>query len=192
MSLSTWLRDYLYFSLGGNKKGKFRTYFNLLLTMLLGGLWHGASLRFILWGGLHGAALAVHKAFSSIPTKPLPKKWNDIMNVLGVLLTFHFVCFCWIFFRAPDMASAGQMLSQIFTHFSPHVFGEFVSGYKIVLLIMVLGYLLHFVPKSIELKAEQTVTAMPLALKTILLVGMIVLVIQTKSAGIQPFIYFQF
>jgi alginate O-acetyltransferase complex protein AlgI len=192
MSLSTWLRDYLYFSLGGNRKGKFRTYVNLMLTMLLGGLWHGASFRFILWGGLHGAALAIHKAFSSLSLWPLPTTWSGPLNVLGLLFTFHFVCFCWIFFRAPDMATAGQVISQIFAHFSPQVFPEFVAGYKIVLLLMVVGYGLHFVPKSIEVKAEQAVTNMPLAVKTFLLIGMIVLVIQTKSAGIQPFIYFQF
>jgi D-alanyl-lipoteichoic acid acyltransferase DltB (MBOAT superfamily) len=192
MSLSTWLRDYLYFSLGGNRKGKFRTYINLLLTMLLGGLWHGASFRFILWGGLHGAALAIHKAFSTNLLKPLPPKWNSALNALGILLTFHFVCFCWIFFRAPDMATVGQVLSQIFGHFSPHVFQEFVSGYKIVLMLMAIGYALHFIPRSIEIQAEQLVIRMPLALKTVLLVAMIVLVIQTKSAGIQPFIYFQF
>jgi alginate O-acetyltransferase complex protein AlgI len=192
MSLSTWLRDYLYISLGGNRKGKLRTYVNLFLTMLLGGLWHGTSFRFILWGGLHGTALAIHKAFSSIGFKPLNTKWNGAVNFMNVFLTFHFVCFCWIFFRAPDMTTAGQVLDQIFTHFSPNVFPEFVSGYKNVLLLMVIGYMLHFIPKSIEQKAEQTVTEMHLAWKTVLLVAMIVLVIQTKSAGIQPFIYFQF
>ncbi len=192
MSLSTWLRDYLYFSLGGNRKGKIRTYINLMLTMLIGGLWHGASFRFILWGGLHGVALAIHKAFSTLPLKPIPVKWNGVINILGILLTFHFVCFCWIFFRSPDMATAGQVITQIFSHFSPQVFFEFVSGYKIVLMLMVIGYGLHFIPKSIEIKTEEVVTNMPLALKTVLLVSMIVLVIQTKSAGIQPFIYFQF
>jgi alginate O-acetyltransferase complex protein AlgI len=192
MSLSTWLRDYLYFSLGGNKKGKFRTYINLMLTMLLGGLWHGASFRFILWGGLHGMALAFHKAFSSITIKEIPARWNGVLNFLSVLVTFHFVCFCWIFFRAPDMATAGQLLSQIFSHFSPQVFDEFISGYKIVIMLMVLGYGLHFIPKSIEEKAEAIVTDMHLAGKIALFVLMIILVIQTKSAGIQPFIYFQF
>lgn len=190
MSLSTWLRDYLYFSLGGNRKGKFRTYINLMLTMLLGGLWHGASFRFILWGGLHGAALAVHKMFSDFTGNAQSQK--VVWNILGTLLTFHFVCFCWIFFRAPDMQVAWQVLSQIFTQFSIHVFPEFVVGYKAVLSLMVIGYVLHFIPKSIEQKAEDAVTNMPLAFKTALLVAMIILVIQTKSAGIQPFIYFQF
>ena len=167
-------------------------YVNLMLTMLLGGLWHGASFRFILWGGLHGAALAIHKAFSSLSLRPMPASWSSTVNVLSLLFTFHFVCFCWIFFRAPDMATAGQVISQIVTHLSPQVFPEFVAGYKIVFMLMVVGYVLHFIPKSIEVKAEQAVTNMPLAVKTFLLIGMIVLVIQTKSAGIQPFIYFQF
>jgi alginate O-acetyltransferase complex protein AlgI len=195
MSLSSWLRDYLYISLGGNRKGKVRTYINLFLTMLLGGLWHGASFRFILWGALHGAALAVHKAYSSF-TKQSTTVENSsittIKSIMQIMITFHFVCFCWIFFRAPDMQVAGQVLTQIFTQFSPHVFPEFVVGYKAVLTLMVIGYVLHFIPKSIEQKAEDTVTNMHLALKTALLVGMILLVIQTKSAGIQPFIYFQF
>lgn len=194
MSLSSWLRDYLYISLGGSRKGKIRTYINLMLTMLLGGLWHGASFRFILWGALHGAALAVHKAYSSITKRNASSNTREssITKIIKIIVTFHFVCFCWIYFRAPDMATAAQVITQIFTQFSPHVFSEFVVGYKAVLVLMVIGYVLHFIPKSIEQQAEQTVTRMPLALKTALLVIMIVLVIQTKSAGIQPFIYFQF
>lgn len=192
MSLSTWLRDYLYFSLGGNKKGKLRTYVNLMLTMLLGGLWHGASFRFILWGGLHGIALAFHKAFSSLAKREIPERWSGTINFFSTMLTFHFVCFCWIFFRAPDMATAGQVLAQIFTHFSTQILGEFIMGYRIVLILMIIGYALHFVPKSIEVKAEAIVTDMHLAGKIALFVMMIILVIQTKSAGIQPFIYFQF
>lgn len=190
MSLSSWLRDYLYISLGGNRHGKVRTYINLLLTMLLGGLWHGASFRFILWGALHGVALALHKAFSGVKGY-----WNNThgaVRLINTLLTFHFVCFCWIFFRAQDMTVAGQVLTQIFTQFSLHVLPEFIVGYKGVMLLLLAGYILHFVPKNIELKAEQWVIRMPLAIKTLLLVFMILLVIQTKSAGIQPFIYFQF
>jgi D-alanyl-lipoteichoic acid acyltransferase DltB (MBOAT superfamily) len=192
MSLSSWLRDYLYISLGGNRKGKFRTYLNLLLTMILGGLWHGASFRFILWGALHGGALAVHKAFTSLDLLPKHSRVNEVYNALGIFLTFHFVCLCWIFFRAPDMATAGQVLTQIFTQFSPHVFIEFISGYKAVIFLMAIGYILHFIPKEIEIRAENTVTKMPLPAKVFLLIVMIVIVIQTKSAGIQPFIYFQF
>jgi len=191
MSLSSWLRDYLYISLGGNRKGQLRTYINLFLTMLLGGLWHGAAFKFILWGGLHGMGLAVHKYFRSMKFPWLEKEswWTKLV---GVFLTFHFVCFCWIFFRATSMETAGQMIWQIVAHFSPQVFGDFAAGYSTVLWLMVLGYVLHFLPHSLELKAEQFVTAMPMAGKVALTVTVIVLVIETKSAGIQPFIYFQF
>ncbi len=191
MSLSSWLRDYLYISLGGNRKGQLRTYINLFLTMLLGGLWHGAAFKFILWGGLHGMGLAVHKYFRSMKFPWLEKEswWTKLV---GVSLTFHFVCFCWIFFRATSMETAGQMIWQIAAHFSPQVFGDFIAGYSTVLWLMALGYVLHFLPHSLELKAEQFVTAMPMAGKVALTVTIIVLVIETKSAGIQPFIYFQF
>lgn len=186
ISLSTWLRDYLYISLGGNRKGKMRTYLNLMITMLLGGLWHGPSWRFIIWGGLHGAALATHKFFSE------KVRVNFNSRFVGILGTFHFVCFCWIFFRASDLEIAGQMLTQIFTNFKIQILREFISGYKGVLFLMFLGYVLHFIPKATELHAEELVTRMPLVVKAACLTFVIVLVLQIKSAGVQPFIYFQF
>ena len=194
ISLSTWLKDYLYISLGGSRKGKFRTYINLILTMLLGGLWHGAAFRFILWGGLHGLALAVHKLFASLNLKlpnqkPSAKK---LLSITNVFITFHFVCFCWIFFRASSMEVAAQMINQISTQFKPQIFFEFVAGYKEVLILMLVGYVFHFLPTSTEIRAERWVTQMPLASKAALVISIIILVYQTKSAGIQPFIYFQF
>jgi D-alanyl-lipoteichoic acid acyltransferase DltB (MBOAT superfamily) len=186
ISLSSWLRDYLYISLGGNRKGNFRTYLNLMITMLLGGLWHGASWRFVIWGGLHGAGLAVHKFMSSkVELKP---RWD----FLGVLLTFHFVCFCWVFFRSANMETVGAMLGQIIFHFNAKIFFEFIFGYKVVIVMMVVGYVLHFMPDAIQLKTEERIIQMPLAMKALCIVAVIVLVIQTKSAGVQPFIYFQF
>ncbi len=200
ISLSTWLRDYLYISLGGNRKGKLRTYINLMITMLLGGLWHGASWRFIIWGGLHGAGLAFHKFISPSPQPPPPpnskkqvkKEDSQLWKFLSVLITFHFVCFCWIFFRAPDMETVMLMVDQIFNHFSGKVFFEFVAGYKIVLMLFAIGYALHFVPNRIQVAAEKKVISMSLVMKAACLVAVIALVIQMKSAGVQPFIYFQF
>jgi len=193
ISLSGWLKDYLYISLGGNRQGKFRTYLNLMITMLLGGLWHGASLRFLLWGGMHGLALGIHKYFSEKTTMvKFSPEAARLFNFLSVLLTFHFVCFCWIFFRASDMESAQMMIRQIFTSFSPGIIPQFIDGYRMVFLLMVTGYLLHFIPSTYEQRASAAVTRLPMAGKVLLLAGMIVLVIQTKSAGIQPFIYFQF
>ena len=190
ISLSSWLRDYLYISLGGNRKGKFRTYLNLLITMVLGGLWHGAALRFVLWGTLHGLALAAHKGWMEWRGQSV--KTAFWQRAVGVLLTFHFVCFCWIFFRASDMETAGAMLTQIFQSFNAGIVTAFIAGYPAVLLLMVTGYLLHFTPKSWEERASDWVTELPLAGKIALLTATILLVIQTKSADIQPFIYFQF
>ncbi len=191
ISLSTWLRDYLYISLGGNRKGEKRTYLNLMITMLLGGLWHGASWRFIIWGGLHGLVLAVHKFFRArVPKKAkLAPPWQDFLKVFA---TFHFVCFCWIFFRAADMATVGEILGQIVFRLNVGLLPEFVVAYKAVFMLMVVGYVLHFMPREAELAAQESVTNMSLGGKAAFMIAIIVLVIQTKSAGIQPFIYFQF
>ncbi len=100
--------------------------------MLLGGLWHGASMSFIIWGAIHGVALAIHKfimsRFSSF--KQLGSEMKPWRRVLGILITFHLVCFGWIFFRADSIQTVKEMLSQIFTNFHPEVFTQFVPGYK--------------------------------------------------------------
>lgn len=195
ISLSTWLRDYLYISLGGNRHGKLRTYINLIITMLLGGLWHGASFRFILWGGLHGIMLAIHKFFSESELasriKSIPHA-HSIQTILGTILTFHFICFCWILFRAPSMEFAGQMLNQIVNHFTPQIFMEFIEGYWRVCTLICVGYVLHFIPKSVDLAAERWTIRLPLVAKAAMVLIVIIISIQTKSASIQPFIYFQF
>ncbi len=188
ISLSTWLRDYLYISLGGNRKGRLRTYVNLLLTMLLGGLWHGAATRFIIWGGLHGVALSVERWWKSV----FPGKPGFSRRLLGGLLTFHFVCFCWIFFRAPDLDAVGAILGQIAFAFQPQILPEFLLGYGTVVFWMVLGYGLHLLPASWERAAERQVTALPLAVKAVLVTLVVILVMQVKSSDVQPFIYFQF
>lgn len=194
ISLSSWLKDYLYISLGGNRKGKLRTYLNLFVTMLLGGLWHGASVSFILWGVLHGVSLAVHKfvmgRFSSF--KQLGEEMKPWRRVLGILITFHLVCFGWILFRADSMKTVGEMLTQIFTSFHPEVFPQFVTGYKGVFALMLIGYVLHFMPKRMENALQGVVTRSPLLVQAVMLVIAIFVVVQFKSAGVQPFIYFQF
>lgn len=188
ISLSTWLRDYLYIPLGGNRKGAMRTYINLMLTMLLGGLWHGAALRYIIWGGLHGLALAVEKGVKTMmPTSP-----GMFRRALGGLLTFHFVCFCWIFFRAVGLDNVHSMLSQIWYNFEPQYLPVFLEGYAPVIFWMMLGYGLHLLPRAWELKAQQGVTALPLLGKAVLVLLIAALVMQVKSAEVQPFIYFQF
>ncbi|MCK4625195.1 MAG: MBOAT family protein [Phycisphaerae bacterium] len=108
ISLSTWLRDYLYIPLGGSRGSKLFTYRNLMLTMLLGGLWHGASWNFVIWGGLHGAALIVHKEWRRL-TATQAEVWS-VRRFVGPLLTFYWVCVAWIFFRATDLGTAVMVL----------------------------------------------------------------------------------
>ncbi len=193
ISLSSWLRDYLYIPLGGNRKGKTRTYLHLAITMLLGGLWHGAALRFVLWGAIHGVALAIHKLLMNLfGLKATGAEMPAWKRTLNTLFTFHLVCFSWIFFRADTMAKAKVILSQLFQHFEPGIFLQFVTGYRTIVILMIIGYIAHFIPKKLNLKFQQTITDLPMWAKALALCLAIFIVIQMKSAEIVPFIYFQF
>ncbi len=196
MSLSSWLKDYLYISLGGNRVGKLRQYINLLVTMLLGGLWHGASFNFIVWGGMHGIALALDKAIKSL----FPKKENQISNpfkikltkIAGVILTFHFVCFCWIFFKASSFSDAGIIISQIFTNFNGAAFLPMMSAYGTVFGVMLLGYVIHFIPNSYQSFSERILSKINLGGRVLILLILIWIVIQVKQADQVMPIYLQF
>lgn len=193
ISLSSWLKDYLYISLGGNRKGRWRTYLNLMITMLLGGLWHGAAIRFVLWGALHGGALAVHKfAIERFGFKPLGSQMSPWRRILGILITFHVVCLGWILFRAKDMQTGIQMLSQIFNQFTPELIPQVLAGYTGVIALMAIGYLLHFLPDRWECAAQHKVVQWPMLVQALLIAVLIWGVMQIKSSDIQPFIYFQF
>jgi D-alanyl-lipoteichoic acid acyltransferase DltB (MBOAT superfamily) len=203
ISLSSWLKDYLYISLGGNRHGKFRQYFNLLMTMLLGGLWHGASLNFILWGGFHGVLLCLDKIWHSLcsflsPLTYLPSKHNPapqknwLVALVGGVITFHLVAALWVLFRAPSFGIAEQVFHQIFCKFEPQIFLQWCTSYKAVAFLMLLGYLLHFMPEFLSDKAKEFVTRCPLVIKALFIIFLVFIVIQIKSSDVQPFIYFQF
>lgn len=193
MSLSTWLRDYLYISLGGNRLGKLRTYLNLFITMLLGGLWHGASFNFIFWGALHGSGLAAHKYYLEIKTKLSNSLTHFFDNKwVATFVTFHFVCFCWIFFRAPNFDVAKQLLNQIASNFNGKIAFTFITSYYKIVLLMFVGYALHIVPKKYETFILNWFTQSSTPIKLAFMLAVIILFIQVKSAEIQPFIYFQF
>lgn len=248
ISLSTWLKDFLYISIGGNRKGSFagflfpalfffglviwgitystvshiplliavsslvlfsltfilskdreKTMFtnvNLLTTMLLGGLWHGASLRFIIWGALHGIALAVHKIFLEFfPSREKDKRnaFDYVWRFFSILLTFHFVVFCWLFFRAKDFDTALQVINNIGQlTFDPKQWQIIIMGYKNVFLLMVVGYVWHFLPDGITKNMKLAFDKTPLVGKAILLGFVYWIVYATATAGPQPFIYFQF
>ena len=130
VSLSTWLRDYLYFSLGGNRGSKLFTYRNLMLTMLLGGLWHGANWTFVIWGALHGVALVVHREWAAFrQSRPVLTRF---MGFVCVPLTFYWALFTWIFFRAPDFTSAAGVLEAFVFWSSP---GTMSLDVRLLLLI---------------------------------------------------------
>lgn len=163
--------------------------------MLLGGLWHGASLRFVLWGGIHGVALGIHKmamaVFPGFKAQGIDMN-NRFRRILGILITFHLVCFSWIFFRSESMESAWAMLGQIFTSFKGAIFFDFIVGYKWIVLLMSIGYTLHFMPQKAEDRFRDYIARQPMLLNAILITALIWLIMQIKSGEIQPFIYFQF
>ena len=193
ISLSSWLKDYLYISLGGNRRGKVRQHINLIITMLLGGLWHGASLNFVLWGLLHGIALSVHKLWMGITgIKADVRHSSRLLRAICILVTFHFVCLCWIFFRNTDFANSMAMMQQIATNFHADVAWQWMCGYWQVLVLMAVGYALHFVPASTKTAVRRSAARMPLWAYVLVLVLAAFVVVQFKSADIQPFIYFQF
>ena len=193
ISLSSWIRDYIYISLGGNRKGRVRTYVNLIVTMLLGGLWHGASLNFVAWGGMHGVALAVHKWLrANVFRHDRNYRSHGLRKFAAMLLTFHFVAFCWIFFRNHTFADAWTMLDCIFTNFHPELFGQVITGYVYVFGLIAFGYLTHFVPDRWQEFFIGVLRKGGVFLCALVMAVVIYVVIQVKSSTIQPFIYFQF
>ncbi len=183
ISLSTWLRDYLYIPLGGNRLGTARTYINLMLTMLLGGLWHGASWTFVLWGGLHGGALALHRAWGSRapPNPQTARHW------VGVALTFHFVCLAWIFFRAETFTKAWAILTQITqgTVFHPNL------DWK-VLAILAVGLVTHLLPERWYQTSQRRFIELPALAQGVVLCLAALALREMLSAEAVPFVYFQF
>lgn len=131
MTLSRWLKDYLYIPLGGNRKGRFRTYLNLMITMLLGGLWHGSSWTFLAWGGLQGAYLIIERACGIRPGGDV----RGLSRIFRQLLTFHLICFGYIFFRSGSFDKAWQILLGIFAGTRPMSSTALSHGVGVALLI---------------------------------------------------------
>jgi D-alanyl-lipoteichoic acid acyltransferase DltB (MBOAT superfamily) len=196
ISLSSWLRDYLYIPLGGNRKGRVRQYVNLALTMLIGGFWHGASWNFIFWGGLHGVALGLDKVRIDW-LKKTGKVYTGFskyfFKVLGILITFHFVCFCWIFFKASSFHDAWALIHQIAYDFQPGIWFDLYQGYTAVFALMLLGFVLHFVTATGGQQfMEKTMARVPVWGSVAIMVAFIWLLIQVKSTQPMIPIYFQF
>jgi D-alanyl-lipoteichoic acid acyltransferase DltB (MBOAT superfamily) len=190
MTLSRWLRDYVYIALlGGNRRGTLITYRNLLLTMLLGGLWHGAAWTFVVWGGLHGGALAWERWRRERRSPADATRRTTGRHVWAArIVTFHFVCFAWIFFRSDSFGAAWDMIERLFTNWgapSPLV----TTG---VLLAIAVGIGSQYLPARIPRLLMARFSRLPvLGQATVLALALMVTSVLGPE-GVAPFIYFQF
>lgn len=237
ISLSTWLKDYLYIPLGGNRNATAGTYINFglilfvfillasnlwasiaiiafavilllsmwifpaakrnivtnintMITMLLGGLWHGSSWNFLIWGGLNGLGVVFYKYWRKI--SPWEKYNNVAATVWKIALTFGFITFTRVFFRAPDIYTAETMLSRIWNNFSPEIIPAVLAGYYKVWLMMLFGFITHWLSYNFKDKWRDVFINMPHWSQALISVVIIFVVYQSICADMQAFIYFQF
>ncbi|MDF2448965.1 MAG: alginate O-acetyltransferase [Bacteroidota bacterium] len=237
ISLSTWLKDYLYIPLGGNKKGTIGSYIciaflsfvlilltgkiwlllvllflaimlvmlayffprvkqsvntniNLLVTMLLGGFWHGSSWLFIIWGGLNGLGLIIHKLWCKI--SPFKESNSLFVKGLLVLFTLTFISFTRIFFRSDSLETVSLIFDRITNHFGAALTFDIIRGYAVVFAVMLLGYLIHWIPESVKEKYRSRFAELPLPAMSVAVVVFAFCIYQMVSGEMQPFIYFQF
>ena len=189
ISLSNWLKDYIYIPLGGSRHGVFKTYLFLLITMLIGGFWHGADWRFMFWGLAHGLALVLHKIWSTY-VKINPK--NMLFSFLGVVLTFNFVSICWIFFRSSSFEIAFESINSIFTKINFLEAYTFTMARPEITILILLSMLIVFTPFKVKNFLIEKSYKLPAFTYIILITLTLQLIIQFKDDLIQPFIYFQF
>ena len=187
MTLSRWLRDYVYIPLGGNRRGVAITYRNLLLTMLLGGLWHGAGWTFVAWGAIHGAGLAAGRWRRSRPgfAERPATAWALARQRL---VTFHLVCLAWVFFRADSFSRAGEVLTGLVTRWgepSPLV----TAG---VLAAIAAGIGSQYLPERVPRALMARFSRLPVAGQAAVLAGVLLVAHAMGPQGVAPFIYFQF
>ena len=245
ISLSTWLKDYLYIPLGGNRNFSIASFifvggflvgsfimgvelfhlsnlwaavisavlllifiipalitkktsgiaanFNLLTTMLLGGFWHGASWNFIIWGAIHGVGLGIHKIWMLLTDKSLSSlNQSRIYKIISGILTFHFVCFAWIFFKAEDLEIAKEMIYQIFNNFDISVFGPFYDNYKGVVWMILVAMVLHLIPDNLVDKVIARTKTIPMVVYILVFLLFLILYGYFKSAEQVMPIYLQF
>ena len=245
ISLSTWLKDYLYIPLGGNRNFSIASFifvggflvgsfimgvelfhlsnlwaavvsavlllifiipavitrktsgiaanFNLLTTMLLGGFWHGASWNFIIWGAIHGVGLGIHKIWMLLTDKSLSSlNQSRIYKIISGILTFHFVCFAWIFFKAEDLEIAKTMIYQIFNNFDISVFGPFYDNYKGVVWMILVAMVLHLIPDNLADKVIARTKTIPMVVYILVFFLFLILYGYFKSAEQVMPIYLQF
>jgi D-alanyl-lipoteichoic acid acyltransferase DltB (MBOAT superfamily) len=190
ISLSSWLRDYLYISLGGNRKGAIRTYVNLALTMLLGGLWHGAAWTFVVWGGLHGAYLVIERGLQRLCGDwPL---WRMLpARVALALVTYGAVLFAWVFFRAQSFADAGYIAGRMFGLDLDTGAYTLVKTTEVAMVLGLTGLMLGLHGVLRNTTVEAAATRIPWWMRGLVLGAMLFAII-TMTGDQRSFIYFQF
>ena len=205
ITLSSWLRDYLYIPLGGNRHGKFRTYISLMITMLLGGLWHGANWTFVVWGALHGFYLWVEKFIKDVRKVPLPLavtaegikeghgtdsiRSKTFANFILAMVTFFFINVTWVFFRAPDFTSAWRMLTSMFSPVKDGTVLLTTLSIIKVSVIIVLMVSFHWIMRNTRVLQEAE--KIPWWLLGIIWSVLLLLLIWSQESS-SSFIYFQF
>lgn len=187
ISLSTWFRDYLYIPLGGNRKGTLRMYANNFITMLVAGLWHGASWMFVIWGALHGFGLCVHKFFSRQLRITIPSTlWG---NTLSWLITYVYVCFAWSFFRSQSLTQLGTMYEKIVADFSWAYLSPFVYARPLWTVCLIGAMLTYLIPERTYTRLQLRFIMLPWLAKFLLFIVCVQLAIEVAQEDVQPFIY---
>ncbi|MBD5332504.1 MAG: MBOAT family protein [Bacteroides sp.] len=214
ISLSTWLRDYVYIPLGGNRCSKPRAYFNQAATMVIGGFWHGASWMYVIWGAAHGALLVVHKMYRSATAAlmtpaevvvteggelsmqaPAPRSSRVIpatMRCVNMVTTFLIVAFIFMLFRAHTLEDVATMWHQIIHDFHLSVAPEFVASYSGIVIAITAAYLLHILPSAVGQGVKRFFCNRTIVFQALLLALTLYAAIQVRSSDIVPFIYLQY
>ena len=195
ISLSTWFRDYLYFPLGGSRCSKLRSYFNLFVTMLVSGLWHGASWMFVIWGSMHGAGLVINKMWKTVTARfavseKVGARW--LSRFLSWLLTFAFVAAAWVFFASPSVETAVTVLTRSVQDFSWDYLVPFFNARPTWCVFLLLGYGFHFISERRSHRVQAWFIRAPWLVKFLLFVIIVQLVINFSQESVRPFIYAQF
>jgi D-alanyl-lipoteichoic acid acyltransferase DltB (MBOAT superfamily) len=177
MTLSRWLRDYLYIPLGGSRRGERRTHVNLMLTMLLGGLWHGAAWTFVVWGGIHGVGLAVERRYGTVRAIPWVQR----------VVTFHIVCVAWVFFRAESFTNARDVLWRLVDGW-----GGDLAVNRVVVLTIVAALAVQFVPRDAGRRVLVGFSRLAPAAQAAALACSLLVIDVLGPQGVAPFIYFRF
>lgn len=187
ISLSSWLRDYIYISLGGNRRGAVKTYLFLLTTMIIGGFWHGAKWTFIIWGILHGIGLVLHKILNRYNLiKFLSNKY------LNIFLTFNYISLLWIFFRAVDTKNAIISINKILFETNLREIPAFYLARKETILFLLISTVIIFSKNLYKNKINLIFHKMPIWMIGFLMIAFLQIILQLKDNLVEPFIYFQF